>query len=154
MPESATTASAISGILHVAVTAVVVAGIPADTNHEIIGPVLFGSGSEPNNTGSAAKAQDPLRSTEITELLEEDAEDFALLQPIPVEFRYAAAGNLEAYVPGTDLAFTGVNRQDAKEHLQDWIVGLFEDLADEDPAVLGPRPARQIEALRRYLRRA
>ena len=153
MPKSATTASAISGIVNVAVSAAMVAGVPLSTGQESIEPAVFQPGSE-TNTASIPETQNPLEPTEITELPEEDAEGFVLLRPIPVAFKRAAAGNLEAHVPGADLAFTGVNREDAKEHLLDWMVGLFEDLSHEDPAILDPRPTRQLETLRQYLDRA
>ena len=154
MPRNAD-ASTISVVLNLTASIAVATVVPAVADPEVIGTRVFAPlGSDANHTASAREATDPLAPTQITELLEEDRDRFELLRPIPVEFRSIPGGDVEASVPGAELAFTGANPHDAKEHLQDWVVGLFDDLSDEAPDALGPRPSRQIETLRHYLRRA
>ena len=102
-------------------------------------------------SGEALEKPDLPDETEIRELSLDDAERFELLQPIPVKFK-TVEGHPLAYVPGADLAFTGEDRQDALEHLVDWILGVYEDLLQEDPDTLDVRPANQLRALKEHLR--
>lgn len=92
------------------------------------------------------------RKVEIRQLPPDDAEEFELFHPIPVRFKIVL-GSPVAYVPGADLEFSGVDRRDALDHLRDWILGLCDDLFDEDPATLGPRPTAQLKVLEKHLRR-
>ena len=153
MPIYHTSASEIPKVFSFAVSAAMVAGLSAAGSVQSTGPVVIRSGPD-QGTGSTHEKWDARLSEEvqIAELSAADAEEFELLKPIPVRFK-SVSGNLVAYVPEADLAFSGVNRQDAMDHLMDWMLGLFDDLIDEDQAALGPRPAHQLEILKEHLRR-
>lgn len=88
----------------------------------------------------------------ITALPSEEASEFELLQPIPVEFTYVSGG-LAATVPGTDLIAHGETYQDAQENLLAWMLDLYDELDGADRATLPPRLVGYVDALGRYLRR-
>ena len=100
-----------------------------------------------------AAIRDVAPSNEITEVPREYAADFVLLKPIRIDFD-SIHGNIVACFREAQLSFAGVNRHDAQEHLLDWILGTYDSLVDKDPLTLGPIPTRQLDVLKRHVRRA
>ena len=93
----------------------------------------------------------------ITEVPEEDAAEYELLQPIPVDFEYVEEHPVACFRErGVSFSFSGVNEEDALDHLIDWIIGTHQSLTEEirkNPNALGPIPAQQLVVLHDYLRR-
>ena len=106
-----------------------------------------------SGTDVPAVIQGVERQATITEIPADYAAEYALLRPIPVEFD-RIHGNIVACFREAQLSFAGVDRQDALDHLLDWIIGTYDSLIAKDPGILGPIPAQQLDVLKRHVRRA
>ena len=93
----------------------------------------------------------------ITEVPEEDAAEYELLRSIPVDFEYVEGHPVACFREGgVSFSFSGVDEEDAVDHLIDWIIGTHQSLTEEvrrNPNALGPIPAQQLVVLNDYLRR-
>jgi predicted RNase H-like HicB family nuclease len=80
------------------------------------------------------------------------SEDFALLRPFQIVVQPVEAGYLATFFDA-GVSTGGDTQEEAVANLKDLLIDLFE-AHEQDEAILGPVPAKQLAVLRTILQRA
>lgn len=89
-----------------------------------------------------------IRSLEITAL----EHPFLVTKPIPVSIRRIDNGFVASF-EDANVNASGDTKVEAVENLLEYIVDLYDTLAARQPDTLGPGVTRQLETMRRYMRK-